>query len=238
MSTTELKNGLQSRFGRVVSKVHNGLAIIGLVAVVFMLAQGGRLLPQSGPGATSAFGTIRFDRDSAFSGAVEAGNQRYQVLSKFLSRRYRVANDATEELVQAAHDVGLQVGLDPLLILSVMAIESRFNPIAESVMGAKGLMQVMAKVHKDKFAEHGGDEAVLDPATNILVGARILKDCIRRGGSLESGLQLYAGAFSDLSNQYAQKVMAEKDRLAQALRRTDRQPARAADSAAPLGAAT
>ena len=210
MSTTELMNALQMRHGRLISKVHNGLAIIGLVAVLFMLIQGGRLLPQTGPGATSAFGTIRYDGDLPLSSAGDAGNLRYQVLAKYLSRRYRVANDATEQLVEAAHDAGQHVGLDPLLILSVMAIESRFNPIAESVMGAKGLMQVMPQQHQDKLAEHGGEGDVLDPTTNILVGARILKDSIRRAGNLESGLQLYAGALSDLSNQYAQKVMAEK----------------------------
>jgi hypothetical protein len=225
MST--LMNALRSRYGHVISKVHNGLAIIGLIAVLFILVQGGRLLPMAG-GSTSAFGTIRFDGDLQSTGTVEAGNQQHQVLAKYLSRRYRVANDATEQLVEAAHDAGQRLGLDPLLILSVMAIESRFNPIAESDMGAKGLMQVMSRQHQEKFAAHGGEDAVLDPATNILVGARILKDCIRRGGGLEAGLQLYAGALSDLSNQYAQKVMAEKDRLAQALRRVDRQPARTA----------
>lgn len=225
MST--LMNALRSRYGRVISKVHNGLAIIGLVAVLFMLIQGGRLLPLAG-GSTSAFGTIRFDGDLQTASMLESGNQRHQILAKYLSRRYRVANDATEQLVEAAHDAGEHVGLDPLLILSVMAIESRFNPIAESDMGAKGLMQVMPRQHQEKFAAHGGEDAVLDPATNILVGARILKDCIRRGGGLEAGLQLYAGALADLSNQYAQKVMAEKDRLAQALRRVDRQPARTA----------
>ena len=37
-----------------------------------------------------------------------------------------------------AHAAGHQIGIDPLLIIAVMAVESRFNPIAESVAGAKG----------------------------------------------------------------------------------------------------
>jgi soluble lytic murein transglycosylase-like protein len=144
---------------------------------------------------------------------------RYRTLAGYLSRRYRIANDATEQLVGVAHQAGRKTGIDPLLILAVMAIESRFNPIAESDMGAKGLMQVIPQHHQDKLLQHGGDDAVLDPATNILIGARILKEYIRRGGSPEAGLQLYAGAQSDTTNQYAQKVLAEKDRLGQALRR-------------------
>ena len=49
--------------------------------------------------------------------------------------------------------------------------------------------------------------------TNIMVGSRILKEYIRRTGSVESGLQYYAGALDDTSSQYAQKVMAEHQRL-------------------------
>ena len=226
MNTTKLMTKLEQRFGRVFARLHNGFALIGLIAVLFVLAQGSRLIPFFTPAATSAFGTIRFDGESLFASSAESGNPRYKALANFVARRYRVANDATEQMVEAAHDAGQHVGLDPLLILSVMAIESRFNPIAESVMGAKGLMQVMPQQHQDKLAEHGGEDAVLDPSTNIFVGARILKDCIRRAGSLESGLQLYAGALSDLSNQYALKVLAERDRLAQALRRTERQSPR------------
>jgi hypothetical protein len=66
--------------------------------------------------------------------------------------------------------------------------------------------------------EHGGAEAVLDPATNIALGARILKEYIRRTGSLEAGLQFYNGALADPTSQYAQKVLAEKERLQQAMR--------------------
>jgi soluble lytic murein transglycosylase-like protein len=114
--------------------------------------------------------------------------------------------------------------MDPLLILSVMAVESRFNPIAESVMGAKGLMQVIPKFHQDKLEEHGGEDSVFDPMTNILVGTRILKDAMRRGGGLMPGLQLYAGAFGDDGQLYAQKVIAEKERMQQTLKRASPQP--------------
>ena len=126
----------------------------------------------------------------------------------------------------AAHDAGRQVGLDPLLILAVMAVESRFNPVAESLVGAKGLMQVVPRHHLDKLLEHGGEEAVLDPMINIPVGARILKEYIRRTGSVEAGLQFYNGSLADPSSQYAQKVIAERERLQEAVRRFDRSGAR------------
>lgn len=205
--------------------MYHGLALVGLGALVMLMIQGSRVAtPDDSAGKATSFGTIRYDGISLFEPA-DAENPKYRVIANYLSRRYRVASDATEQLVSGAFEAGQQVGVDPLLILAVMAIESKFNPIAESVMGAKGLMQVIPSYHQDKLVEHGGTDAVLDPMTNILVGARILKEYIRRAGSLEAGLQLYSGGFSDTTGQYAQKVIAEKERLIQTLQRFDHRPA-------------
>jgi soluble lytic murein transglycosylase-like protein len=202
--------------------LHNGLAVFGAVAAIALL-MGARPVVDQGaqPGPASAvFGTIRHEGISALVSTADSEKPEYRTLAIYLSRRYRVAQDATEQLVGAAHEAGSRTGVDPLLILAVMAVESRFNPIAESVMGAKGLMQVIPKFHQDKLDALGGEESVFDPMTNIMVGARILKDAVRRGGGLMPGLQLYAGAFSDDSQQYAQKVMAEKERMLQMLKRS------------------
>jgi len=222
MNTTAYREYFNVRLGRMFGVVHNGLAVVGLGALVILLMQGARSgAPDDASGRATAFGTIRYEGISLFEPA-DAENPRYRVIANYLSRKYKVASDATEQLVSGAYEAGKQVGVDPLLILAVMAIESRFNPIAESVMGAKGLMQVIPSYHQDKLVEHGGSEAVLDPMTNILVGARILKEYIRRTGSLEAGLQLYSGGFSDTTGQYAQKVMAEKARLLETIQQFDR----------------
>jgi soluble lytic murein transglycosylase-like protein len=99
-----------------------------------------------------------------------------------------------------------------------MAIESRYNPVAESVLGAKGLMQVIPKFHLEKLADHGGEQALLDPEVNILVGTQILREYLRRFGETETALQMYAGAFDEPTSQYAFKVLAERARLEQARR--------------------
>ncbi|TAM06707.1 MAG: lytic transglycosylase domain-containing protein [Paraburkholderia sp.] len=141
-------------------------------------------------------------------------SQREQSLvSGYLARRYRVAQGPVGELVKAAFDTGREVGLDPLLLLAVMAIESGFNPYAESGVGAQGLMQVMSKVHSDKFQYFGGQSAALNPLANIKVGALVLKDCIARGGSVPGGLRLYVGSTSQDDGGYGAKVMAERGRL-------------------------
>ena len=117
-------------------------------------------------------------------------------------------------LVSAAYLTAREIKLDPLLILAVMAIESRFNPFAESPMGAQGLMQVMSKVHHDKFQELGGVKAALNPVANIKVGSLILKECVTRGGSVEAGLKNYVGA-ADMENDggYGLKVLSEYENL-------------------------
>jgi soluble lytic murein transglycosylase-like protein len=133
-------------------------------------------------------------------------------VATYLARKYRVAADATNEIVGATYRIGKELGVDPFLILAVMAIESRMNPFAESGMGAMGLMQVIPKYHLDKFEVLGGPEAVLNPVANIRVGALILKDVMQRFGGLESGLKAYSGATGD-DYGYAAKVLAERDRL-------------------------
>jgi len=140
-------------------------------------------------------------------------NGEQRAVADFIAKRYRVADAAAGEFVAIAYRAGERHRVDPLLILAVMAIESRYNPVAQSVMGARGLMQVIAKYHPEKIEPHGGEQALLEPEVNILVGAQILREYQRRFGDLETALQMYAGAFDEPTSQYANKVFAEKARL-------------------------
>jgi soluble lytic murein transglycosylase-like protein len=143
---------------------------------------------------------------------------RAEQLVGVVARRYRVAEDAAAAVVRAAFDEGRRHNLDPVLILAVIAVESRFNPFAASEQGALGLMQVVPRFHMDKIAAVGVPSMLL-PETNIAIGTRILKDSIRRGGSDAAGLQLYNGAFEDETRAYANRVLSERRRLEQALPR-------------------
>ncbi len=132
----------------------------------------------------------------------------------WLSKKYRVAPEPVSALVAEAYEIGERVKLDPTLILAVMAIESGFNPFAQSHMGAQGLMQVMTGVHSDKYENFGGKLAAFDPVSNLRVGVKVLQECIQRSGSLAAGLKFYVGAAnSGDDGGYADKVMAEHNRL-------------------------
>ena len=135
-------------------------------------------------------------------------------VATWLARRYRVAVEPVSRLVQEAWDSGQRAGVDPTLVLAIIAIESSFNPFAQSSMGAQGLMQVMTRIHDEKYERFGGSRAAFDPVSNLRVGVQVLKECISRAGSLEGGLKYYVGAanFAD-DGGYAGKVLAEQTNL-------------------------
>ena len=135
-------------------------------------------------------------------------------IASWISKKYSVAQEPVGALVAEAFEIGQNVKLDPTLILAIMAIESGFNPFAQSPVGAQGLMQVMTQIHHDKYADLGGKRAAFDPMTNLRVGVKVLQECISRAGSIEGGLKYYVGAANlESDGGYASKVMAERARL-------------------------
>ncbi|MEO7400755.1 MAG: lytic transglycosylase domain-containing protein [Polaromonas sp.] len=140
--------------------------------------------------------------------------QQQAAVAYWLSKKYSVAPEPLSALVAQAFEIGQKAKLDPTLILAIMAIESGFNPFAQSPVGAQGLMQVMTQIHHDKYENFGGKLAAFDPVTNLRVGVKVLQECISRAGSIEGGLKYYVGA-ANLPDDggYTGKVMAEHARL-------------------------
>jgi hypothetical protein len=140
--------------------------------------------------------------------------RRYTLIADYMARKFLVSRQVVLELVKTAHVVGRQYHVDPMLLVAVIAVESSFNPIAESVAGAKGLMQIIPQYHQEKFTEFGGEQAVFEPRTNIAVGAKIIREYLQASsGNLFTALQMYAGALPDRDAAYTHKVLNEKDRL-------------------------
>jgi hypothetical protein len=193
-----------------------GTALAALTGVLFTAGTGTALAPHS-QDAAGCVGTQEMGGILPAQLDQPALDPQRQALVDYLSRRFTISAVATERMVEAAHRAAREVGLDPLLILAVISVESRFNPIAQSSMGAVGLMQIIPKFHLDKLEDFGGEASALDPESNILAGARILQEYVYRTGTLEAGLQFYNGAMSDNSAQYAQKVLLERQRIEAAL---------------------
>ncbi len=169
--------------------------------------------------APAAAGLLNFSNAlrASLAGRHAAGltSSQAQALRSYIARKYKIAHSVAGALVNTAFVVGKEKALDPQLILAVIAIESRYNPYAESHVGAQGLMQVMTSVHKDKFdAFSDGTMAALNPIANMRVGVQILYDCIKRRGSVEGGLACYVGATGPSDGGYGAKVIAEWRRIA------------------------
>lgn len=143
------------------------------------------------------------------------GDKERHAVASHLASKYRISLAESYQYVKHAVEVANEVNLDPMLLLAVMATESSFNPNAQSRAGAQGLMQVLTRVHTEKFEPYGGTVAAFVPEANIRVGALILKACIAKAGSLEAGLRSYLGAPNASSgpNSYTSKVIAEREEL-------------------------
>jgi len=201
---------------RLYSLTKAGLALFGLAALfaVMALPSERHLLRTTLPELASEATEAATGAGSADSGTMEPLQEREQrALAEFISKRWRIAETAATSFVAISYRAGKRYSVDPVLILAVMAIESRYNPVAQSVVGAKGLMQIIPKYHLDKLLDHGGEEALLDPEVNIHVGAQILREYVRRLGDQEAALQRYAGAFEEPTSRYASKVFEERMRL-------------------------
>jgi hypothetical protein len=202
-------------------QIVNGIAVaIGLVAVALFLSK------QLTPGLAATWHQVADSIDQvrgavvpvAEAAAEEPTDPKYQALGEYLAKRYRVSQDQTTDYVATAYAVGREVGVDPLLILAVISVESRFNPIAESVMGAKGLMQIMPRYHLEKFEPFGGLKSVFDPEANITAGAKIIKEYTVRTRDVSEALQMYVGTSDETDYSYPNKVMAELQRLKQVIK--------------------
>ena len=212
---------------------HNSLALLGLCVVGAVLFAGGReelrnlaeqhaldwLLARQEAREPAREAVPEPEPDAvarATAADPKALPRQQAAVAHWLSRRYKVAPEPVSRLVQEAWVVGQRMGLEPTLILAVMAVESSFNPFAQSPVGAQGLMQVMTRIHDDKYEAFGGIRAAFDPVSNLRVGVQVLKECITRAGSLEAGLRHYVGAaISGEDGGYAAKVLLEQGHLRQ-----------------------
>jgi hypothetical protein len=82
-------------------------------------------------------------------------------------------------VAQAIAEESESAGLDPLLVLALIEVESEFHEGATSVVGARGLMQVrpttLEWVARREGLKLSRTELQADPALNVRLGVRYLK---------------------------------------------------------------
>ncbi|THF57688.1 lytic transglycosylase domain-containing protein [Pseudothauera rhizosphaerae] len=221
MSATRFIGAARRGATLLMHAIHGGLLGAGLIAFAALAAN----LMEHGPlryfdgsmAEAHAAVASRYDFGAA---AVEPEpptlSAEMERVRDYVARRYRVSAVALEPVLIAAEDSARSVGIDPLLVVAVIAVESSFNPYAESHVGAQGLMQVIPRFHMDKIGAEAGEDALFDPELNVRVGTLVIHEGLRRFGSLQAALQYYGGARGDPEAAYYRRVMAMKQRLAAA----------------------
>ena len=136
--------------------------------------------------------------------------------------------------------------IDPLLVLALIEVESRFDPRALSGSGALGLMQLREPTLRREIERHGLDADLRDPVTNVQAGVRYLRRLLDAFGREEIALMAYnagpnrilgylrEGEIPQRFQAYPRRVRAEVRRLRRSLGQ-ERAPAVAETAPAPVG---
>jgi soluble lytic murein transglycosylase-like protein len=116
----------------------------------------------------------------------------------------RLPNDAERlKILRTVHEEAARAELDPELVLAVIEVESAFDRFAISVVGARGLMQVMP-FWLDEIGRP--DDDLFDIRTNLRMGCTILRYYLdKERGNLDRALGRYNGSLG--SAKYPNLVM-------------------------------
>jgi len=178
------------------------LSLLGSTALLAMLIGTPAWAPEDPWGLVAQVPTVR---------APEVATAR--MMADFLDRHgvqlpdrqlYAIALSVSEESYQQE--------IDPRLLLSVILSESGFRTDAVSEKGAIGLMQLLPSTAEDLADQldlrWGGDARLLDPRTNIALGAFYLKSLMRTfNGDLNLALTAYNKGPAYVQRMQASGVM-------------------------------
>ncbi len=185
--------------------------VIGLLALSTLLTASGR--DRLGAWGVLAVEALAPAEKSLYSPVPTVLTIEQSRVARWIANRHRVSVASVEQLVAAAYDSASRYRIDPYLILAVISVESGFNPMAESQVGAIGLMQIMPKAHADKLKEFGGMDKAADPWVNLQVGAAILREYIDRFGSEDGALKAYVGVDPSATTTYPERVFRVRERM-------------------------
>jgi membrane-bound lytic murein transglycosylase MltF len=160
----------------------------------------------------------------------EKESEEIKGLEKFIHafmQIYKVDNFSDAEVSQLAYrisDFSKKYEIDPLLVLSVMSVESSFNKDAVSPVGARGLMQIMPETAKFLAKELGikyhGLKGIHDIEYNIMLGTYYLS---KLADKYQRNMHLYLAAYNmgpaNVDRKLREKVRVPRDYYSKILNR-------------------
>lgn len=149
--------------------------------------------------------------------AVEPEDPRQGKAAIFIAKEFHIAREAAEQVVRITFKVSKKYKIDPLLMLAMMGVETRFNPWAESSVGALGLTQVLPEFHPEKVAQmEKSNGHILNLADNVEFGLRSFSEYHKKfNGNDTMALQQYNGSLYDPNTAYSRKVFGLRSKISQ-----------------------
>jgi hypothetical protein len=139
----------------------------------------------------------------------EEGNMILETFRNIIVREGGLDKGMATNYAKWIFDNAYKHKVDPLLILAVISVESKFDYKAVSGANAVGLMQVIYIWHKEKVSSKAD---LFDPKTNIGVGTKILREYLDRSSNEVEALLRYNGSLGQ-SPIYAIKVAQMKQKF-------------------------
>ena len=122
-------------------------------------------------------------------------NLKKQIAQQIAQYKTGLKTSYIDDLPELIIHESKKYGYDPLLLTSVIIIESSFNNWARSNRGAHGLMQIRPATGRELAAEvriqWQGTPSLYDPEINIILGAYYLNKLFLRFGDLGLALEAY-----------------------------------------------
>jgi soluble lytic murein transglycosylase-like protein len=137
-------------------------------------------------------------------GIPEEATPTAEEIAVVVRARFHIGLHDALEIGHAVVQAAKRCAISPLVLLAVIAVESSFDRLAVSVVGARGLMQVLPSQHRDRVLRTSD---LTDASTNIRIGSAILQDYIRASdGKLDDALYRYSGGAKGYARRVANHV--------------------------------
>lgn len=162
---------------------------------------------------------VRFSDEDSLDLAAQYIKQKkikkMQKLATYISHEYNVSLENAEQIVLNSFVESDKHRIEPLLVLSVIGVESTYQQYTKSHMGAIGLTQVIPTYHKAKVQQLKAQNLdIWSVQGNIKLGTQILREYIDLAkGNVQNGLQMYNGSLHDSSKKYSRKVLNKMTKL-------------------------
>jgi soluble lytic murein transglycosylase-like protein len=136
--------------------------------------------------------------------AMPAGTPTTEDIATMLNVRFHIGLHEASKIGAAVLDAAKRDTISPFLLLAIIEVESGFDRFAVSVVGARGLMQILPSQHRNLVLRTAD---LTDANTNVSIGSSILHGYIEASdGDVQDALVRYSGGAKGYSRRVNQRM--------------------------------